>query len=67
MMVDHGSKLVIGGHETNSRGYGFENFLLRVSGYTFLQNPQSLQSETFGTVNLIVFARDAAQMRQVAA
>ena len=66
VLVEHGAEVVTGGWEASSAGYSFENTLLRVSGDTFLQNPQALQSEAFGTVNLMVFARDPNQMLQIA-
>ena len=67
VLLEHGAAVVTGGHEVNGAGYCFENTLLRVSGDAFLKDPVALQTEAFGTVHLMVFARDAAQMAQIAA
>lgn len=67
VLVEHGAEVVTGGHEVNVPGFCFENTILRVSGEAFLKNPRALQTEAFGTVNLMVFAKDAEQMVQIAA
>ena len=67
VLIEAGAEIITGGQEVNGSGYCFENTLLRVSGEAFLQHPQALQTEAFGTVNLMVFAKDAAQMAQIAA
>ena len=41
--------------------------LLRASGDAFLAAPRPLQTEAFGTVNLVLLARDVAQMAELAA
>ena len=56
-----------GGQEADGPGYAFANTLLRVSGDTFLENPEAMQTEAFGTVNLMVFTKDTAQMAAIAA
>lgn len=67
VLVAHGARVVTGGKQADSPGFCYENTLLRVSGDDFLANPHALQTEAFGTVNLMVFARDAAQMAHIAA
>ncbi|MEM7031152.1 MAG: aldehyde dehydrogenase (NADP(+)) [Chloroflexota bacterium] len=67
VLQENGAKIVTGGQEANITGYAFENTLLRVSGDDFLSNAEALQTEAFGTVNLMVFAKDTDQMVQIAA
>lgn len=67
VLVAHGAEVVTGGHEAETAGYCFQNTLLRVPGGTFLNHPHALQTEAFGTVNLMVFARDISQMVEIAA
>ena len=67
VLQEHGASLVTGGHEVEGTGYSFENTLLRVSGEDFIRNPNRLQEEAFGPVSLIVFAKDVAQLKAVAA
>ena len=63
----HGAQIVTGGEEMKVPGYAFANTLLRVSGDAFMANPEALQTEAFGTVSLMVFARDSAQIISIAA
>ena len=65
-LVGSGAKIVTGGKEQKSSGYSFENTLLRVSGAEFLKAPEALQTEAFGAVHLMVFARDPAEMTRIA-
>jgi NADP-dependent aldehyde dehydrogenase len=65
VMQQHGAELVTGGYEIENSGFSFANTLLRVSGDTFLQNAEALQTEAFGAVSLVVFARDKAQMLEI--
>ena len=67
LLQRHGARLVTGGQELDGPGYAFANTLLRVSGEAFLANPHALQTEAFGTVNLMVFAEDVGQMARIAA
>ncbi len=46
--------------------YAFAPTLLRASGDAFLAAPHALQTEAFGTVNLVILARDVAQMTEIA-
>ncbi|NOR53989.1 MAG: aldehyde dehydrogenase family protein [Candidatus Aminicenantes bacterium] len=62
----HGAEIVTGGREINGPGYSFANTLLRVSGDVFQEHPKTLQTEAFGPASLFVFARDKAQMQQIA-
>jgi NADP-dependent aldehyde dehydrogenase len=67
VLLEHGAEIVTGGQELDDEGYKFANTLLRVSGQQFLENPDALQTEAFGTVNLMVFAEDADEMTAIAA
>jgi 2,5-dioxopentanoate dehydrogenase len=66
-LVAHGASIVTGGRVIDGPRYSFANTLLRASGDAFLGNPQALQTEAFGTVNLVIFASDEAQLIQIAA
>ena len=66
-LVAHGASIVAGGREVDGPRYAFSNTLLRASGDAFLSYPHALQTEAFGTVNLVIVARDADQMIAVAA
>jgi alpha-ketoglutaric semialdehyde dehydrogenase len=65
-MQRHGARVLIGGEEIAGDGFRYANTLLQVSGDTFLENPGALQIEAFGVVSLVVLARDAAQMEEIA-
>lgn len=62
----HGATLLTGGEAGDAAGYSYANSLLRVSAEDFLANPEALQEEAFGVASLLVFAKDAEQMAQVA-
>ena len=69
----HGAELVVGAEGHVGDGRPIEgarirhaNTLLRVAGEVFLANPRPLQAEAFGTVNLMVLARDLNQMVEIA-
>ncbi len=64
---EHGAELIVGGKPAGGPGYSFENTLLRVSGDRFIEHPKALQEEAFGVASLLVFAKDATQMQQIAA
>jgi 2,5-dioxopentanoate dehydrogenase len=66
-LVEHGASILCGGHEVPGPRCCYAPTLLRVSGDQFLANPHELQTEAFGTVNMVVIASDAAQMVAVAA
>jgi NADP-dependent aldehyde dehydrogenase len=66
-LVAHGASIVAGGREIDGPRYAFSNTLLRASGGAFLSHPHALQTEAFGTVNLVIVAKDANQMIAIAA
>jgi alpha-ketoglutaric semialdehyde dehydrogenase len=66
VLQEHGAEIVTGGKELDEPRYAFANTLLRVTGDAFLQNPGALQTEAFGTVNLVVVCRDVSQMAAIA-
>ena len=65
-LTDAGAELVTGGSQAEVPGYAFENTLLTVSGEEFLQDPDVMQTEAFGTVSLLVLADDQDQMTAIA-
>jgi alpha-ketoglutaric semialdehyde dehydrogenase len=66
-LVAHGATVVAGGREVDGPRYAFANTLLRAPGDAFLANPHAMQTEAFGTVNLVVVASGDAQMVEIAA
>jgi alpha-ketoglutaric semialdehyde dehydrogenase len=66
VLTTHGASVLAGGREASGPGFAFQNTLLRVSGEQFLKSPEALQTEAFGTVHLMVFARDVEEMARVA-
>jgi NADP-dependent aldehyde dehydrogenase len=62
---EHGAEVIAGGSEVDGDSFVFANTLLRVTGDHFLANPDAMQTEAFGTVNLIVVASDTAQMSEI--
>lgn len=65
-LTAHGAEIVVGGEPVEGPSYRYANTLLRVSGDQFLEHPHALQTEAFGVVSLLVFARDVAQMQAIA-
>ncbi len=63
----YGAEMLTGGQEVEGSGFVFANTLLLVSGDRFLQNPEAMQTEAFGTVSLIVAANDTSQMVEITA
>jgi len=61
-----GATLVCGGRTLDGPGYRFANTLFRLSGERFLATPEAFQIEAFGAYSIILFARDAAAMREIA-
>ena len=57
-----GAQIVTGGAAEPGPGYRFANTLLRVSGGTFLNESEKLQTEAFGNASLLVIAKDATQL-----
>ena len=66
VLTRHGATVVTGGNEAAGPGFAFENTLLRVPGAVFLEHADALQTEAFGTVHLMVFAKDFDEMVGVA-
>lgn len=56
-----GAELVAGGESGGGNGFSHQNTLLKVSGSTFLEQPEDLQAEAFGNGSLFVVADDANQ------
>lgn len=65
-LVAHGAEVLTGGHKVDGSRYAFANTLLRATGQAFLADPHALQTEAFGTVNLVVVVKDDAEMIAVA-
>ncbi len=66
-LTAHGASVLTGGHIVERAGYAYANTLLRVSGDAFLASPEALQTEAFGTVNLVIVSKDDEQAIAVAA
>ena len=65
-LTRHGAEILTGGRVVEGPRYAFANTLLRATGDAFLAAPEALQTEAFGTVNLVILARDVAQMIAIA-
>jgi len=61
-----GAELVTGGREPGGPGFRFLPTLFRLPGAAFLHDPAAFQVESFGTLTLLVLARDAAEMAEIA-
>ena len=61
-----GAIVLTGGKEATEAGFSFQNTLLRVSGARFLERASALQTEAFGTVHLMIFAKDVDEMVRIA-
>ena len=66
ILQEHGAEVTTGGYEVAGSGYCFANTVLRVSGEDFVKHPHALQTEAFGAVTLLVFAKDTAQLSEIA-
>jgi NADP-dependent aldehyde dehydrogenase len=66
-LVANGATVLAGGRPADTERYAFANTLLRVNGDAFLAAPGALQTEAFGTVNMIVVTDGLAQAIAVAA
>ena len=62
-----GAEVLAGGKIADVAAFAFEPTLLTVSGDRFLEKPEKLQSEAFGSVCLVVVANDLRQMQEIAA
>lgn len=65
-LLSAGAEIITGGQPVDEKGFAYANTLLRVRGDVFLQQPDALQTEAFGTVSVIVTARDTEQMTEIA-
>jgi alpha-ketoglutaric semialdehyde dehydrogenase len=61
-----GAELVTGGREPGGPGFRFLPTLFQLPGAAFLRNPAAFQVESFGTLTLLVLARDATEMTEIA-
>src|SRR4029077_16449438 len=66
-LTKSGAEVLTGGRPVEGPRYAFESTLLRATGDAFLAAPHALQTEAFGTVNLVLLGRDVAQMAALAA
>jgi NADP-dependent aldehyde dehydrogenase len=66
ILKQHGAEIITGGHEVDEDRFAYANTLLQVSGGRFLEQPDVLQTEAFGTVSVIVTVKDIEQMTDVA-
>ena len=57
---------IAGGPEPSGPGFRFSPTLFSLSGTGFLRDPTAFQVESFGTLSLIVLARDMAEMKEIA-
>jgi len=62
-----GAERLAGGREPSGPGIRFSPTLFKMSGARFLEDPSSFQVESFGTLSVIVLAKDMAMMREIAA
>jgi NADP-dependent aldehyde dehydrogenase len=66
ILTKAGAEVLVGGKEAEGQGYSFLNTLLKVSGDLFIKNSALLQTEAFGTVSLIITAKNIDQMTEIA-
>lgn len=59
------ASVLTGGAILPDPGFRYANTVLTVSGDDFLRCPDEMQTEAFGPVTMVVFARDAAQMVEI--
>ena len=65
-LAREGAERLAGGREPSGPGIRFSPTLFKMSGARFLDDPASFQVESFGTLSVIVMARDTAMMREIA-
>ena len=61
-----GATIVAGGNDGGGNGFSHSNTLLTVDGDSFVQHPEALQAEAFGNSSLMVVAKDAEQLTEIA-
>jgi alpha-ketoglutaric semialdehyde dehydrogenase len=65
-LVAAGAEVLVGGSVVDADAFRFANTILTVSAAAFVDDPDSLQTEAFGPVSLIVRARDTTEMAAIA-
>lgn len=65
-LADAGAGLITGGRDAAGPGFRFLPTLFRLPGRLFLENPAGFQIESFGTLSLLVLARDLSEMAEIA-
>jgi len=65
-LTGSGAELVTGGRDASGPGFRFLPTLFRLPGKLFHDNPAGFQLESFGTLSLVVLARDMAEMTAIA-
>ncbi len=61
-----GAERIAGGREPSGPGFRFPPTLFSLSGTEFLRHPAAFQVESFGTLSLMVLAKDMAEMKDIA-
>jgi len=61
------AELIAGGREAGGPGFRFKATLFRLSGTGFLRQPSGFQLESFGSLCLVVLAKDVEEMKTIAA
>jgi NADP-dependent aldehyde dehydrogenase len=61
-----GAERIAGGRESSGPGFRFSPTLFGLSGTGFLRDPAAFQIESFGTLSLIVLAKDIGEMKEIA-
>jgi NADP-dependent aldehyde dehydrogenase len=67
VLKENGAEVLTGGEVAEGPGYAYKDTVLKTSGGAFIANPEAMQTEAFGTVSMIVVAKDTNQMEQIAA
>jgi len=57
-----GGELATGGERLSGPGFRFANTLLQVTGERFMQVPDALQTEAFGSLTLLVLCHDPGEL-----
>ncbi|QDT13014.1 aldehyde dehydrogenase (NADP(+)) [Planctomycetes bacterium K23_9] len=63
-LCEYGAELLTGGGDIESGRCAYANTLLKVSGKTFLENPEGFQTEAFGNASLFVVAESIDELCQ---
>ncbi len=65
-LIREGAERIAGGGQPPGLGFRFFPSLFSLPGMAFVRDPSIFQVESFGTLSLIVMARDMAMMREIA-